>query len=636
MSDWLKQFDPGWIRLEHAVKAGLAMSTALAFMLAVMRTLAPAFDVAPAMFSFIVAFVCFMAVSDSRPGPRRATMLLLALPFTLAPFVGGLLRPYPLAAAIMLLALMFVSFYVRRYGVRAAVLGLGAVLAYYFSLLFGATLPAAPWFAAGALAGVAAAYVWQFLIRPYNPQRFVNQAIRAVADALATGQSSAPAATLKRVHSARLAVEAQLPGLLGAPGWDATTVQQLRLHLFTVEQDVRRTAAGAGVQLHMAESMRAVQELLAASQRAQPHPQPAADPTGRTPDQGRASLATATARQAALKATVALGVQATVACGLAMLASSLLHLDRPYWAFWTAFVVVAGPTGESLQKLLLRVLGVAVGSLFGTLLVLLLPDQAAILLPLQILALMLALYTRVINYAWMAFWITTFVALLYSVEGVPPATLLVERPLNTLIGAAIAALVVLFVLPVREQGKFRTRLSTFLAAVDAYLGALVGAHGALTAAADAAALQTAAGYEAVAQTFPALALETAPLAYLQGAQGWQSAAVSDLYAGVECFAALAAQGAPAPAQAAPDQASPADAAGAPAADPAGDLQTLVCTVQANLQAVQRQAALAHGAEAQPPAWQPLPPPAGAAPTQAAAACLARVNQALLTLGEALE
>jgi uncharacterized membrane protein YccC len=79
-----------------------------------------------------------------------------------------------------------------------------------------------------------------------------------------------------------------------------------------------------------------------------------------------------------------------------------LGLDKPYWAFWTAYIVIAGSTGESLRKIIYRVAGATLGAL----------------------CLVLAVYTRVINYAWMVFWITTFVALMYSLEGVPPARML--------------------------------------------------------------------------------------------------------------------------------------------------------------------------------------------------------------------
>ena len=55
--------------------------------------------------------------------------------------------------------------------------------------------------------------------------------------------------------------------------------------------------------------------------------------------------------------TTVLGIQAVVATGLAMLAARLLNVDHSNWVFWTAFAVIAGSTGESLRKMMLRVAG---------------------------------------------------------------------------------------------------------------------------------------------------------------------------------------------------------------------------------------------------------------------------------------
>ena len=51
-----------------------------------------------------------------------------------------------------------------------------------------------------------------------------------------------------------------------------------------------------------------------------------------------------------LHPTTVLGLQAVVATGLAMLVARLLNVDHSNWVFWTAFVVIAGSTGESLAQ----------------------------------------------------------------------------------------------------------------------------------------------------------------------------------------------------------------------------------------------------------------------------------------------
>ena len=60
--------------------------------------------------------------------------------------------------------------------------------------------------------------------------------------------------------------------------------------------------------------------------------------------------------------TTVLGLQAVVATGLAMVVARLLNVDHSNWVFWTAFVVIAGSTGESLRKMMLRVLATTGGA----------------------------------------------------------------------------------------------------------------------------------------------------------------------------------------------------------------------------------------------------------------------------------
>ena len=95
-----------------------------------------------------------------------------------------------------------------------------------------------------------------------------------------------------------------------------------------------------------------------------------------------------------LHPTTRLGLQAVVACGAAMLVAALLNLAYPHWTFWSAYIVVAGTIGELVRKLIHRVLGTTLGAIVGTVLVLVLPANGVLLIALQILALMLVLYTR--------------------------------------------------------------------------------------------------------------------------------------------------------------------------------------------------------------------------------------------------
>lgn len=538
----LKTFDPGLVRLEQTLKCGLAMAAALVatwlVMAALPTPLAAAEAAAAAIFSLIVAFVCFLVAAEPLASARKRTLLLCVPLFIAAPFVAGLVQPYSWAAAVLLLTLMFLSFYVRRNGVRAAELGLTALFAYYFSLLFGATLATAPWFALGAFIGGAAALICQFIILPYDPHRYLRRGMDAFlgcANAILAGSTERPA--LQQLHAAHGAVLAQLPGVADDPAWPALRVSELKLALFRVRQGLDRLAATGRQAEDLDQSLTVLHEALLRAEGPQQGPQPEAkllplQPT--KPGDARQPGAPAPPSRR-LHPTTVLGIQAVLACALAMGLSLLLNLDRPYWAFWTAYIVVAGPSGESLQKLIFRVVGITLGALFGTLLVVALPGAIWLSVVLQLSALMLVFYTRVINYAWMAFWITTFVALMYGVEGVPPETVLIVRPLNTLLGATIAALVVIFVLPIREETKLRPLLLSFLNAADAYVQLLMQrTPGKPGVEVTNGAMRAAGAYAAVAQTFPALQLEINPLQ--REHRGALPAGIEELDAAVEQLA----------------------------------------------------------------------------------------------------
>jgi hypothetical protein len=75
----------------------------------------------------------------------------------------------------------------------------------------------------------------------------------------------------------------------------------------------------------------------------------------------------------------------------------------------------------------------------------------------------------------MVFWLNIAMLLVITTLGGPALHLLVLRPVSTLLGAVIAALVVIFVLPIHVQDRFTAALSGFLTSIDRYLEVYVQA-----------------------------------------------------------------------------------------------------------------------------------------------------------------
>ena len=171
----------------------------------------------------------------------------------------------------------------------------------------------------------------------------------------------------------------------------------------------------------------------------------------------------------ALHPTTILGLQAVLATGLSMLAAYLLKMDQPNLVYWTAFIVIAGSTGESLRRMTMRVIGVIAGTLIGVFLAIIIPDNLPLLVFAVTICLFMTVYTITTSYIWMVFWLNIAMLLIITTLGGAALQLLVLRPVSTLLGAAIAALVVVFVLPIHVQNRFIATLTGFLKAVDRYI-----------------------------------------------------------------------------------------------------------------------------------------------------------------------
>lgn len=232
----------------------------------------------------------------------------------------------------------------------------------------------------------------------------------------------------------------------------------------------------------------------------------------------------------ALHPTTILGLQAVLAAGLAMLAAYLLKMDSPSLVFWTAFVVIAGSTGESLRRITLRIGGVIAGTLIGVALAILLPDYLPLVVLLVTISLFLSVYTLTTSYIWMVFWLNIAVLLGITSLGGAALELLVLRPVSTLVGGAAAALVVAFVLPIHVQDRFITALSSFMTAVDRYIEVYVATLTGTPTTSDLKVeeLNIDASYKKLEQNLPNVIYEYNPLSRAQNPLASQATSLAVL------------------------------------------------------------------------------------------------------------
>ena len=235
--------------------------------------------------------------------------------------------------------------------------------------------------------------------------------------------------------------------------------------------------------------------------------------------------------------TTVLGIQAVVATGLAMLAARLLNVDHSNWVFWTAFAVIAGSTGESLRKMMMRVLGTVAGATIGVALALATPDNTVLVALVATACIFLTIYFWPISYPQMVFWLNLGFVMVYARLGAQEMDLLFARPSTTLLGALVAALVVVFVFPIRTADRFKAAAARFLGAVDGYVAAFVDAvTGGDGQPLDAAQAQVAAAYAQVEQTLPGVAYENNPMLQAQSPITQQATRIAALEAEVSRLA----------------------------------------------------------------------------------------------------
>jgi len=187
-----------------------------------------------------------------------------------------------------------------------------------------------------------------------------------------------------------------------------------------------------------------------------------------------------------------------------------------------------------LRKMMLRVLGTVAGATIGVALALATPDNTVVVVLFAAACIFLTIYSSPISYPQMVFWLNLGFVMVYTLLGAREMDLLFARPSTTLLGALVAALVVVFVFPIRTVDRFKAALARFLGAVDAYIAAFVDAvtDGNGTQPLDAAQAKVAATYSQVEQTLPGVAYENSPMIQAQSPITRQASRITALEAEV--------------------------------------------------------------------------------------------------------
>lgn len=161
-------------------------------------------------------------------------------------------------------------------------------------------------------------------------------------------------------------------------------------------------------------------------------------------------------------------VQAGLASVLTLLCALPVSPVRFYWAMLACLIVLTGTatSSETLVKGAHRVLGTALGVVTAIAAVHLTRGHDTLVVTVMAVCVLLAVYFFRVAYGILAFSITTLMGLLYNALGEFTDTLILTRLEETAVGAGVAALIAVLILPVHNR-------NTTAAARDAFVRDLV-------------------------------------------------------------------------------------------------------------------------------------------------------------------
>jgi uncharacterized membrane protein YgaE (UPF0421/DUF939 family) len=160
-------------------------------------------------------------------------------------------------------------------------------------------------------------------------------------------------------------------------------------------------------------------------------------------------------------------IQIGIAVGAATVLGDVVSGRRFYWAVIAAFITFMGAnnSAEQVRKALFRVAGTAVGIVIGSLLAHLVGHDAYWSLAVILVSLFFGFYLFRVNYAFMVVGITVMVSQMYVQLDEFSNSMMLLRLGETALGAAVAALVTIVVLPLRTRHVLRVAFADYLQAV---------------------------------------------------------------------------------------------------------------------------------------------------------------------------
>ena len=159
-------------------------------------------------------------------------------------------------------------------------------------------------------------------------------------------------------------------------------------------------------------------------------------------------------------------IQSGLSTGLALLVAGLVSTSLQYWAAMPAFQALSGTDGDRPKTTALRLVGTVVGA--GAAFGLALATGHSPIVAIIVLAVSAFFMSslRPVASTWTAFWQTVLLATAYDLLSPLDAEAVQVRVVETLIGAGIAILISVVILPTRTRSRVLTGMADVLAAAQ--------------------------------------------------------------------------------------------------------------------------------------------------------------------------
>jgi uncharacterized membrane protein YccC len=462
-----------------------------------------------------VALMAPLVVDDATVKAQRLTTCLLVLPAGGALVAGAAAAPSPLWGGLIFLVAVFAAIAARKYGPRGTALGGMAFMSYFLALYLRPSLHDAALSLGAVVIAIAIAYATRFwLVRDpgigtlvHGARSFHAQIALLLDDligmSLSGGFDEARRRRLRRemgrLNEAALAFEdltrrmtaeghmtkaaaddlrhRWLETELAAEQAAAATMRRLERPLDEAERArigaaLRQATAAVIVRwrnlarkrdealldmesgLLVAAALDEAARQIAAGMPGDAPPASASTPRSRPV---RVLLQANGAAAAVLDPFVRQALQATLACGLAMVGGRLISADRWPWAVLTAYVVYSGSStrSETIVRAWQRFVGTVAGVCAGFAVPLVAHGHEDAQLALAFGCIFFGTYFLKRSYALMVFFFTAQLGILYDLMGRFSPQLLLLRLEETMLGAVLGVVVAASVLPAHGSDRLR-------------------------------------------------------------------------------------------------------------------------------------------------------------------------------------